>query len=138
MNPFFNFAYAAFGLDAIYTNPWGSFPIRPWRGWLDDAVATLKGFPLDRVQWARQNSHRLDIIRLPRQQAAEPYEPHHPARGRRVNGKVLPVEERFFNHWNTDPWTLDYGGNGHGLASGTVFLLPYYMGLYHGFIEETE
>jgi hypothetical protein len=48
---------------------------------------------------------------------------------------VLPVEERHFNHWNTDPYELNYGGNGQGLASGNVFLLPYYMGLYHGFIE---
>ena len=52
-----------------------------------------------------------------------------------MNGKVLPVENRHFNHWNTDPWQLDYGGNGSELAAGTVFLLPYYMGLYHGFIE---
>ena len=57
-------------------------------------------------------------------------------RGNRVNGKVLPVENRHFNHWNTDPWELDYGGNGGELAAGTVFLLPYYMGLYHGFIQK--
>ena len=55
--------------------------------------------------------------------------------GYRVCGKVLPVENRHFNHWNTNPWALDYGGNGRQLASGTVYLLPYYMGLYHGFIE---
>ena len=23
-----------------------------------------------------------------------------------MNGKVLPVENRHFNHWNTDPWEL--------------------------------
>jgi hypothetical protein len=46
------------------------------------------------------------------------------------------VENRHFEHWNTDPWTLDYGGGGQVLASGTVFLLPYYLGLYHGFIEK--
>jgi hypothetical protein len=57
-------------------------------------------------------------------------------RGFRVNGKVLPVENRHFGHWNTDPWALDYGGNGNELAAGTVFLLPYYMGLYHGYIEK--
>ncbi len=135
MNPFFNFCYAAVGLKQTYTNPWGTWPIAPWRGWLDDAVTTLKGFPLDRLNWAHQNSHRIDLVPLPRQQLSEPYEAPSRARGHRVNGKVLPVENRHFNHWNTDPWTLDYGGNGGGLASGTVFLLPYYMGLYHGFIE---
>ena len=49
--------------------------------------------------------------------------------------RVLPVENRHFNHWNTDPWRLDYGGSGNVLGAGTVFLLPYYMGLFHGFIE---
>ncbi len=58
-------------------------------------------------------------------------------KGQRVCGKVLPVENRHFNHWNTNPWQLNYGGNGRQLASGTVYLLPYYMGLYHGFIEES-
>ena len=23
---------------------------------------------------------------------------------------MLPVENRHFNHWNTDPWELDYNG----------------------------
>ncbi len=136
MNPFFNFAYAVHGLGATTTNPWGTFPLDPWDGWLEDALATLKGFPLDRCNWALQNSHRIDILPLSRAQSKDPYEPGLPGRGYRVNGKVLPVEERHFNHWNTDPWALDYGGDGRQLASGTVFLLPYYMGLYHGFIEE--
>ena len=52
------------------------------------------------------------------------------------NGKVIPVDESHFNHWNRDPWRLDTGGDGRLLANGAVFLLPYYMGLYHGFIIE--
>ncbi len=136
-NPLFNFMYAVFGLDATHTNPWGVHDIGPWDGWLEDAVETLLEFPLDRVGWGHRNSHRLDLLRLPPQQSSMPYEPHRTDRGyRAVNGKTLPVSERFFHHWNTDPWTLDYGGNGSTLGSGTVFLLPYYMGLYHGFIEE--
>lgn len=136
MNPLFNFMYAAFGLGATYSNPWGTFNLSPWEGWLEDAIETLIEFPLDRVGWGHRNSHRLDLLRLPPQQSSAPYEPHRPNRGYRVNGKVLPVSERFFHHWNTDPWTLNYGGNGSTLGSGTVFLLPYYMGLYHGFIED--
>lgn len=138
MNPFFNFAYAAFGLNAVYRDPWRDHDISIWDGWLEDAMATLKGFPLDRVDWGHLNSHRLDIIPLDRQNAVPPYEPMRPGRGYRVNGKVLPVEERYFHHWNSDPWALDYRGDGRSLGSGTVFLLPYYMGLYHGFIQETE
>jgi sugar lactone lactonase YvrE len=139
LNPFFNFAYAAFGDEAKFKNPWGNHPIPAWDGWLSDSVDTLLDFPMDRFNWAHKNSHRLDIVRLNRQAALEPAEPARPiGRGLRNNGKVLPVSERFFNHWNTDPWRLDYGGNGQGMGSGTVFLLPYYMGLYHGFIEEIE
>ena len=141
MNPFFNFAYAAEGVGAETTNPWGTFSIAPWDGWLEDSVSELKDFPLDRFNWAQKNSHRLDLRWLPRQ-AWEPAEPAEEfqkrPKGYRVNGKVIPVSNRFFNHWNTDPWSLDYGGNGNGLGSGTVYLLPYYMGLYHGFIHESE
>jgi hypothetical protein len=53
-------------------------------------------------------------------------------RGYRVDGKVLPVDERFVNHWNHDPWRLDQSGDGRSLADGAAFLLPYYLGLYTG------
>ena len=134
MNPFFNFAYAAFGLEAVYKTGSGSFPVSPLDFWLEDAIATLKDFPLDRVDWGHKNSHRKDIIRLPAWLSTEPFDPHDGRRGYRVNGKVLPVSERYFSHWNHDPWRLDYSGKGRILGSGTVFLLPYYMGLLHGFI----
>ena len=55
-------------------------------------------------------------------------------KGYRNNGKVIPVDERYFNHWNSDPWQLDSGGSGRVIGTGTVYTLPYYMGLYHGFI----
>jgi len=48
---------------------------------------------------------------------------------------VIPADECFFEHWNRDPWRLDSGGNGQTLGDGSVFLLPYYMGLYYGFID---
>lgn len=135
MNSFFNVVYAQSCLGAKTTTQWGVVDLGPYAGWLEDSVATLKGFPLDRFNWGHENSHRLDIVPLRRWQAKDPDDRNPPRRGLRVNDKVLPVEERHFNHWNTDPYDLDYGGNGRGLASGTVFLLPYYMGLYHGFIE---
>ncbi len=135
-NPFFNFAFAASNMDANYDiSPWGSFDISPWEGWLQDSVKALKGFPLDRVSWNLQNSHRLDIELLPKQQDHDPYEFNNFPRGLRVNGKVLPIENRHFNHWSTDPFRLDYGGNGRTLSSGAVYTLPYYMGLFYGFIE---
>ena len=136
MNPFFNFAYAAHNLEASVASPFGRFSLKPWPGWHEDAMATLYGLPLDRLNWPHHNSHRLDIIELPALRSQDLDEPDRRGeRGYRVNGKVLPVENRHFNHWNTDPWQLDYGGNGGELAAGTVYLLPYYLGLYHGFIE---
>lgn len=136
MNPFFNFVCAAQNLGITVPSNWGAISVQPWHGWLEDAMATLYGFSLDRLNWAQINSHRLDLVRLGRVSAKD-LPDGFPAgsRGYRVNGKVLPIENRHFNHWNTDPWQLDYHGNGNELAAGTVFLLPYYMGLYHGFIE---
>jgi hypothetical protein len=137
MNPFFNFAYAAVSLNATAPSAFGEFSVRPWPGWHEDAMATLYGFSLDRLNWPLHNSHRLDIVFLPPVRSIDVESPDpRGRRGNRVNGKVLPVENRHFNHWNTDPWELDYGGNGNELAAGTVFLLPYYMGLYHGFIQK--
>lgn len=138
MNPFFNFAYAAHNLRATTANAWGSVHLEPWPGWHEDSMRTLYGFPLDRLNWPLKNSHRLDITPLPRVRASDLDSPDHPTRGSRINGKVLPIENRHFTHWNTDPWQLDYGGNGNELAAGTVFLIPYYMGMYHGFIEPSQ
>ena len=139
-NPFFHFAYAAVGQGASVTGTFGETDLSPWGDWLEDSIATLQGFPLDRVNWAHANSHRLDLLSLPKQQARDylgtnDQRPRR-RRGYRIDGKVLPVEERFFEHWNTDPWQLDYEGDGRTLACGTVFLLPYYMGRFHKLIDE--
>ena len=135
-NPFFHFAYAAVGDQQSFHDNHDRYDLSPWGDWLEDAADTLKAFPLDRVMWPHQNSHRLDLILLPPQQAVSYLEKNQGNRGYRIDGKVLPVDERSFAHWNTDPWNLDYRDGGHELASGTVFLLPYYMGLYHGYIRE--
>jgi len=136
-NPFFNFAYAVFGREADIRNPWGVWDISIWDDWLEDSVQTLKDFPLDRFNWRHENAHRLDIRELRRQQMDEPYIYTESGRGYRKNtGKTISVAETHFNHWNADLWRLDTGGDGRTLASGTVFLLPYYQGLYHGFIKD--
>ena len=124
MNPFFHFAYAAFGVGAQYTDQWGTHSLAPWDGWLKDSLATLQGIPLDRLNWSCQNSHRIDVVRLTREKGVDVNDPPRRNVGYRVNGKVIPVENRHFNHWNTNPWALDYGGDGRQLANGTVFLLP--------------
>ena len=81
------------------------------------------------MDWALSNRHRLDVVPLDR-------ESDDGARGHLRDGRVLPIDERFVNHWNHDPWRLDQGGSGRYLADGASFLLPYYLGRHHGFVKE--
>jgi len=133
INPLFNFIYAAGCNGLAYGDAFGIEDLSTDNeGWLTDAADTLKRFPLDRIAWPLKNSHRKDIVRLPRYaRGGDVF-----VRGYRRNGKVLPIDERHVGHWNHDPWALDYGGNGAALDDGASFLLPYYMGLYHGFIGD--
>ena len=137
MNPFFNFCFAAVAMDVNYQNCWGTFDLSPWPSWLADSLETLKRFPLDRFDWRHTNHHRKDIVFLT-DHAADIIQGTSRGKGYRRNGKVIPVDERYFNHWNHSPWQLDSGGSGHTVGTGTVFTLPYYMGLYHGFIERAS
>ncbi|GMW03460.1 MAG: hypothetical protein AMXMBFR84_45940 [Candidatus Hydrogenedentota bacterium] len=99
-------------------------------GILEEALDTLKRYRMDRIEWPLKNSHRIDLVKFSGGFGRDG------GRGHRIGGKVLPIDERNVNHWNHDPWRLDYGGDGRELTDGSGFLLPYYMGLYHGFIVE--
>ena len=112
LNPLFNFIAAA----ALGLNP-GS--------WLDESLDTLRRYPRDRFNWPARNSHRSDIVQLRGSKT----------RGHKRDGRVLPIDERFVEHWNVDPWQLDYKGDGRRLADATSFLLPYYMGRHYRFID---
>lgn len=132
MNPVFNFLYAAVAQGAKFEDAFGETDLSPKGDWLEDGVETLKRLPLDRIDWPLKNSHRKDIVPLPehtREDGAQ-------GTGYRVNGKVLPVDERYVGHWNHDPWRLDFRGGAKTLGDGAVYLLPYYMGLYHGFVKD--
>lgn len=135
MNPFFNFCFAAVAIGTEFTNSWGTYDLSPWPSWLDDSIETLKRFPLDRFDWRHTNSHRKDIVRLS-DHTADAFRGTARDLGYRRNGKVIPVDERYFNHWNHSPWRLDSGGAGQTIGTGAVFTLPYYMGMYHGFIAK--
>ena len=140
-NPFFHFAFVAAAQEAeadglFDPSASGAAGGAGGADWLDDSIETLVLLPFDRCQWRHTNTHRLDLVRLSATQSIDPGRPDHVPRGYRVDGKVLPVDERSFAHWNTDPWCLDQGGDGRELASGTVFLLPWHMGRYHGFLAD--
>ena len=129
LNPLFNFLYAASCTGSTFTDAFRARDLSPRGEWLEESIDTLRRYPLDRVDWRITNSHRKDIVPLVASMDDEA-----PGRGFRRNGKVLPIDERFVEYWNHDPWRLDQGGQGLGLADGASFLLPYYLGLYHGFI----
>jgi hypothetical protein len=135
MNPFYNFIYASFAIGGTFTDPWGTIKLDPWKGWLKDSIYTLENMPLDHITWGNKNSQRSDIIILPRQQVGDiTDEGNLKSRGYRVNGKVLPVENRNFQDLGKDPWELDYAENNKFVSSGIPFLLSYYMGLYYKFL----
>ncbi len=134
LNPLFDFIYAASCNGQIAEDAFGKQNLSPQgREWLKESVDSLERFPLDRIDWRFTNSHRIDIIRLPAY--VDENRNGVGGSGYRVNGKVLPMDERWVKYWNTDPWQLDEGGNGKTLANSEAFLLPYYMGLYLNYIQ---
>ena len=137
MNPFFNFSFAAMCDGIEYTDPWGTSEMGPTGPWHEESMETLYRFPLDRHNWRHENEGRLDVDPLPKWTYEHDRTPSS-GKGWRYNGYAIPVDETHFNHWNYDPFFLNTGGSGNGLADGAVYLLPYYMGLYHGYIAKPE
>lgn len=131
LNPLFNFMYAASNAHKHFEDAFGTHDLSPTGEWLEESIDTLRRYPLDCVNWRMTNSHRKDIVPLPAYARDDGVK----GLGYRKNGKVLPIDERFVDQWNHDPWELDQGGDGRELADGSSFLLPYYMGLYHKFIQ---
>jgi hypothetical protein len=132
MNPFFNFVAAASLRGKKFSDPFQTLDLTPTGDWREDSLDTLRRLPLDRVDWKHTNSHRKDIVPV---RSLTPEDGDRENLGYRMDGRVLPVDERSFDFWNHNPYSLNTGGDGHDLGDGAVFLLPYYMGLYHGFIE---
>jgi hypothetical protein len=88
-----------------------------------EALRTLRGIPMDQIQWSVRNSHRLDV-------------PLNPAIDRHQHAQaliVLPYDELPMSKWNGNPYRLDGDGGGRSEDDGAYFLLPYWMGRYHGF-----
>jgi hypothetical protein len=136
MNPLFDFLYAAVTKGDEWSDASRTRDLTAPPDSLEDAFETLRRFPLDLIDWPHTNSRRADIV--PVQGAVDGARLGRLTRGLRRNGKVIPVDERYVKHWNHDPFRLDSGGDGRTLADGTSFLLPYYLGLYHGFVPKPE
>ena len=124
MNPFFHYVAEAQLKDVVFHDNGAPMPLALNGAALPDALDTLRRYPLDLRNWRHENAHRYDLQWLSNGRAV-----------RRANGKVLPADERYFSHWNHDPYRADSGGDGRTLACATPFLLGYYLGLYHGFVK---
>ena len=81
---------------------------------VEAAVGSLREIPLDFIHWKMRNSHRADIDS--------------------ANRKPLPWSNRVIHNWDSNPFDLD-GGSDMGEGDQTVWLLPYWMGRYHGLID---
>ncbi len=93
---------------------------------IEAGVENLRRIPTDRRRWRMQNSHRADVV----------FDPRIDRFGRRQLLEVLPADEREFAKWNRNPYMPDGGGDGRIEDDGAAYLLPYWMGRYHGFIDE--
>ena len=129
-NAFTNFVYGACALGKNRRDQWGEVDLSPPLQCFEDAVDTLRRYPLDLVEWPMSNAHRIDLVPLGDDsgQQAEI--------GRRIDGYVFPIDERHETYWDWDPWKLTFDGNGLRLRPGFHYLLAYYLGRFHGFIGE--
>ena len=88
------------------------------------AARTLYRIPMDLIKWSVKNSHRHDV---PLDTSAERHD-------RLQTSRLLPPDERRVMKWNGNPFQLDDQAAGRGEDDGAFFLLPYWMGRYHGFL----
>ncbi len=110
-SPFFNFVYGSATT--------GDFD-------LAESVEWLRDTPLDTVRWTVDNTGRRDITIA-----------RHFSRFREPQSvTAFPPSERAVMRWNGSPYDVKGGNNGRTKLDGTFWLLPYWMGRYHGFIVE--
>ncbi len=129
-NPFTNFVYGACCLGKTRTSQWGTVDLTPQKHCFDDAIDTLKRYPLDLVDWPMSNAHRIDISPILDETGLPS------GRGGNYEGQVFPIDERHETYWDLDPWALSYDGDGTRLREGVPYLLAYYMARVHGFLDE--
>lgn len=91
----------------------------------EESLLTLRRIPLDLVEWTVDNGHRQDIKLRPGKDRF----------GKQEMMEVLAPDERPVQKWNANPYRLAGGGGGQGEDDGTFFLLPYWMGRYHGWVR---
>ena len=81
---------------------------------------------MDMVDWTVENSKRAD---LKMEGSVDRF-------GGAEASTLLPPDERPVMKWNSNPFRVDGGNQGASEDDGATFLLPYWMGRFHGFLTE--
>ena len=113
MNPLWNYISVAGGAG------------RMTRELREESALTLERIPMDLIDWGVRNSHRVDVE----------FEENKDRFGQSQLIKVLAPDERPIGKWNSNPYRPNGGGNGSEEDDGAFFLLPYWMGRYHGWVK---
>ena len=93
---------------------------------LPQALKQLQLIPMDMISWTMKNSHRFDLVH-----------DELPGRFKGMQSVIpVPAPEGQISKWNTNPHQLDTGDGGNYEDDGAYFLLPYWMGRYHGFFVD--
>jgi hypothetical protein len=104
----------------------GSGAGRLTRALREDSRRTLERIPMDMVEWTVRNSHRLDVK----------FQAEKDRFGRPQLTEVPAPDERPVAKWNSNPYLPDGGNGGAAEDDGAYFLLPYWMGRYHKFVDD--
>ncbi len=112
-SPFFNFVYGA---------------LTGQRCEAEKSLETLQEWPWELISWRCDNSQRTDIafrsINISNRPKSE-------------STTVVPAGERHLERWNGNPYELEGGSiDGREEEDGSAWLLPYWMGRYHGLLSE--
>ena len=92
------------------------------------ALEELQLIPMDLITWRMENSHRWD---LPEDQLTDRF-------GYRQAVRPIPTPERGISKWNSNTYIYDSGSDGSSEDDGAFFLLPYWMGRYHGLLMKNK
>jgi len=105
---------------------------------LKDAAWALKRHPLDTRTWLIRGQYRVNTdgfeLLYGSRNLVSLYDPENKTM------VALPWDERDVTKFNTSPFSVSREGNPEGtmLRSSTTYTLPYWMGIYHGMLKDTE
>ncbi len=84
----------------------------------------MQNNPLDLIRWRIDNSKRKDLFLT-----------RYPILKDIQTSRLIPPCERGIMRWDKNPWAAIQGDGGYTESDGVYWLLAYWMGRYHGFIE---